>query len=692
MRWNNRWIKRIVLVLAVMCAVSGAEIVTDITVHGETAPAKLLFEDNFDGNSLDETKWKRLPETERCEGMTFWDNDYSYLNGKGQLVLEADWDENEGRVLCGAVGTDESFSGGYGYYEASIRFPKQYGIWGAFWSMVGDVTGVDNSSADGVELDIIESILSDEQLCNHAIHWDNYDENKKTDSKTHEYLNIYDGEFHTFGLWRTESAYIFYVDGEETWRSAAGGICPLGGDIRLTVEAAAWAGAGTPEAIAALPAHMDVDFVRVWDTNPYIGGEYPIPAETNTGDIEVRLRIDDPVMTVNGAKKQIDEQGTAPILQNERTLLPVRALVEEFGGEVQWNDAERAVTLFYGEDTVKLCIDSTTAYLNGESYALDVAPVIREGRTMLPVRFIAESFHWNVIWKQETREIIIQKFAAVPLDVGKFTFQSQRLWIGNARNARQLGGYVMKDGRKIKKDVLLRSAALAWLDEEDIKMLRNKYNVKYVIDFRGDTERAEDPNKEIPGAEYIAVPLYGGDLYTAETWSRIDEIEPESGDRVERALSYAQNGIITERYERVLLSETAQKALKEFFDTLLAAGEGEAVLWNCSAGKDRTGVASAMLMFALGADEDMVIRDFEITNEAYEEDIARMRAIAAEMGLDEETTIAFLTASDGTYGKYMRMLVDSADREYGSIDNYLKTRIGLSDEDIAALQEKYLEK
>ncbi len=245
---------------------------TNETESSETTVASgpvLLFEDEFDGTELNPTLWERCPEWDRQDGVSVWSNEMSYLNGEGNLVLRAEWDEELEKVVSGAVRTYGLFEQGYGYYEASIKFPVVRGVWGAFWMMVGDVHNVENKSVDGVEIDIVESIGNRAGHCNQALHWDGYgSEHKKSANEMTECDYIYDGEFHTFGLWRTEEVYIFYIDGNEVWRTSGGGICPEDGYMKLTVEAAKWNGAGTKAAIKTLPADMLVDYVRVWDTKP----------------------------------------------------------------------------------------------------------------------------------------------------------------------------------------------------------------------------------------------------------------------------------------------------------------------------------------------------------------------------------------------------------------------------------------
>lgn len=125
-------------------------------------------------------------------------------------------------------------------------------------------------------------------------------------------------------------------------------------------------------------------------------------------DVIVSLQIDNPIMTVNGVEQEIDEgMGTSPEIVGERTLVPVRAIIEAFGGSVFWNDVKKSVLLDMNGDEITLFIDSNTAYLNGTEETLDVAPTVINGRTMLPIRFIAEGFNLGVGWNGQERTIYI---------------------------------------------------------------------------------------------------------------------------------------------------------------------------------------------------------------------------------------------------------------------------------------------
>lgn len=128
-----------------------------------------------------------------------------------------------------------------------------------------------------------------------------------------------------------------------------------------------------------------------------------------TEDFVLTMQIGNPVMTVNGAEKPIDAEGSTPVIVNDRTLLPVRAVVEEMGGTVAWDGTTQTVTLTYHSDEIKLVIDNLTATANGAPQTLDTAPTIIHDRTMLPIRFIAESFQFKVDWAQETQTVTITK-------------------------------------------------------------------------------------------------------------------------------------------------------------------------------------------------------------------------------------------------------------------------------------------
>jgi hypothetical protein len=128
----------------------------------------------------------------------------------------------------------------------------------------------------------------------------------------------------------------------------------------------------------------------------------------------VVLRIGDPVMAVGGKSVPIDASGkVAPIIQNSRTLLPIRALIEALGGTAEWDAVSRKATIRLKGDTLQLWIGKSTGTINGRSVPIDandrkVVPVIIQGRTLLPLRFVAESLGLDLTWSPAERTITLR--------------------------------------------------------------------------------------------------------------------------------------------------------------------------------------------------------------------------------------------------------------------------------------------
>ncbi len=125
-------------------------------------------------------------------------------------------------------------------------------------------------------------------------------------------------------------------------------------------------------------------------------------------DVVVSLQINDPMMEVNGIETEIDVgRGTKPIVIEGRTLVPIRAIIEACDGVVGWDGATQTVKLTMADDVITLVINNKTAYLNNTAHTLDDAPTVINGRTMLPIRFIAEGFNLGVAWEGDTQTVTI---------------------------------------------------------------------------------------------------------------------------------------------------------------------------------------------------------------------------------------------------------------------------------------------
>ena len=120
------------------------------------------------------------------------------------------------------------------------------------------------------------------------------------------------------------------------------------------------------------------------------------------------MQIDNPMMEVNGAIVEVDPgRNTAPFLRRDRTVLPIRAVVEAMDGEVGWEASEQRATLTANGNTVVMWIGEIGFTVNGVPDEMDIAPFVENERTFLPLRFAAQNLNCKVTWINDTKEILI---------------------------------------------------------------------------------------------------------------------------------------------------------------------------------------------------------------------------------------------------------------------------------------------
>ena len=131
-----------------------------------------------------------------------------------------------------------------------------------------------------------------------------------------------------------------------------------------------------------------------------------------TEDADVETQI---VLVINDKTAVVDGKAVTndvgPIIVNGRTYTPARFVAEALGAKVDWNEAAKTVTITKGDTSIVLIVDTTTAYVNGEAVKMDASAFIADGRTFTPCRFVAEQLGANVEWDEATRSITIIQYA-----------------------------------------------------------------------------------------------------------------------------------------------------------------------------------------------------------------------------------------------------------------------------------------
>jgi beta-glucanase (GH16 family) len=217
---------------------------------------KLAWHDEFDGSTLDESKWETPRDGKRREA--WWMREAVSLDGKGHLLIRTY--KNGDRYIDGCARTRGKYEHTFGYYVARIKLQKQPGHWSAFWLYNTSEGRIGNQGRDGSEIDIMEKPWLHYRV-NHAIHWDGYGKEHRSAGKVARAPNLMQG-FHTYSLLWSPTQYVFYIDGKETWRTTAGGVCQVPLYIKLSDEVGDWAGDIKK---VNLPDEFLVDYVRVYD-------------------------------------------------------------------------------------------------------------------------------------------------------------------------------------------------------------------------------------------------------------------------------------------------------------------------------------------------------------------------------------------------------------------------------------------
>ena len=217
---------------------------------------QMVWHDEFDGTQLDTTKWSCRPEGKRKNG--WWSPKAVSLDGRGHLVIKTYRDGD--KIVDGCIVTQKKFEHAFGFYVARVQLQSQVGHWSAFWITGPGVSRVGDGGRDGTEIDIFEKPWLDERV-QHTFHWDGYGADHKTEGQVVRVPGVMRG-FHTFAIWWQPEQYIFYIDGQETWRSQAGGVCQVPEYMLLSDEVGKWGG---NIGRASLPDEFLVDYVRVYD-------------------------------------------------------------------------------------------------------------------------------------------------------------------------------------------------------------------------------------------------------------------------------------------------------------------------------------------------------------------------------------------------------------------------------------------
>lgn len=260
----------------------------------------------------------------------------------------------------------------------------------------------------------------------------------------------------------------------------------------------------------------------------------------------------------------------------------------------------------------------------------------------------------------------------------------KRIKLRKLKNTRDLGGFRTADGKTIRHGVLIRSGHLANASESDINLLVKDYNLRTVIDLRTEAEIKEKTENLPDIIEYKTVPLLDNsflgiarDEYSLKCWFNMFRDGNKDPDQ-----------IFCEMYEMLVFGERAKKLIPEIFKEFLS-DKDSCVLWHCSAGKDRVGIVTMLLLLALGIERETIIEDYLATARFSASKIFFSKTFSP-LVIKEPRLRKCLSVLMGVKRQYIDTVFERIDRDFDNVEDFFEKQYGISGRDISKLRAKYL--
>ncbi len=265
------------------------------------------------------------------------------------------------------------------------------------------------------------------------------------------------------------------------------------------------------------------------------------------------------------------------------------------------------------------------------------------------------------------KRLIIITLAALFASFGNKTpFQRAEILEG-APNFRDLGNYPVTGGQRTVPRKVFRSQTLAGLSDGDLETLK-ALNLRTVIDFRGDEEVLKEPSRLPEGVRIVRLPIGVGNSNPL-----MEQLMTGGVDSLQ-CVAFMQD--INRRFATEFTPQ-----YRAFFEILLDP-ESYPLVFHCTAGKDRTGFAAALLLSALGVDWDTVMDDYLLTNRYLK---------PQHLTQVPEQAAAAIRQMWGVQPSYLDAARDEIVQKYGSIDRYLQQEMHIGETEKARLRQLLLE-
>jgi protein-tyrosine phosphatase len=256
------------------------------------------------------------------------------------------------------------------------------------------------------------------------------------------------------------------------------------------------------------------------------------------------------------------------------------------------------------------------------------------------------------------------------------TVAERKVNLQGAFNFRDLGGYKTTDGKTVRWGKLFRGEELGHLTDADIKIVQSM-GIKSNVDYRTDAEVNAMPDPVIPGITNIRTDA-GNAGSTADLMSMIASGQMKDAATAVQMMAGFNKQMVDSPKFYVQLME------------LLNDPNNIGLLQHCTAGKDRTGLGSAIILLALGVDEKTVMDDYLLSN-VYRAEANKKAVDAVRAQVKDENVVAAISAMMGVQKEFLQAAIDEMKNKYGSIDAFLEKGLGITKQERAKLKAMYTE-
>lgn len=247
------------------------------------------------------------------------------------------------------------------------------------------------------------------------------------------------------------------------------------------------------------------------------------------------------------------------------------------------------------------------------------------------------------------------------------------------RNFRDLGGITSEYG-VVKKHKLLRGGPLNNLNEQDKTNLLNHNALKLVVDFRNTHEINNERNMQLDGVYMENIVIM-----------KDEKNDADPNVQIEKASNDNSSDFMYDIYESFVLDANARASYKYFIEQVARYSKDGSVFYHCTAGKDRTGFASALLLKLLGVSDEEIYRDFLRTNENIEKSKESLLPSIQKFYPFDETNEELLLDVLGVRKEFLDTSFKAIEETYENFDNFIKAGLGIDEDTITTLRNNILD-